>query len=167
MNQSVYIACCHCCFYRSDGFCYKTNRNRKVMDAPCQFFQNGQIVLSEISSAITVSFTSTATGTLEDSRIQIEDSLLTFCESKRKGHNSAKEESSLTKNKDAPKNEPRCISCGKKLEIKVRGRDRYCGKCGCFLPECVYDQRFTDLVKDVNPMKIIRPSALPTAKCRG
>lgn len=35
---------------------------------------------------------------------------------------------------------PVCIACGAELDIKFLGRKKYCGKCGCFLPDCVYDQ---------------------------
>ena len=61
---------------------------------------------------------------------------------------------------------PVCIACGAELDIKFLGRKKYCVKCGCFLPDCVYDQRFTDLVKHINPMKIARPPKLPTATTR-
>jgi len=169
MNQDFYIACCHCCFYRSDGYCYKTNRNRKVMDAPCEWFFNGSImdcvdsIASQVSkTAIACSMTYEDINRIADSYIEIistpkpptSDSNATFSD----GASTPRQRTS---------EKPRCLSCDEELEIKVHGRNKYCGKCGCFLPECVYDQRFTDLVKQENPMKIIRPPALPTAKCRG
>jgi DNA-directed RNA polymerase subunit RPC12/RpoP len=52
-----------------------------------------------------------------------------------------------------------CISCGMPLEIDMRGRRKYCAHCGCYLPEILYDHRFTELVK---PMDSVKPSRLGT-----
>ena len=52
-----------------------------------------------------------------------------------------------------------CFSCGTPLEIAIHGRRKYCAHCGCYLPEILYDHRFTELVK---PMDSVKPSRLGT-----
>ena len=52
-----------------------------------------------------------------------------------------------------------CFSCGTPLEIEIHGRRKYCAHCGCYLPEIIYDHRFTELVK---PMDSVKPSRLGT-----
>ena len=52
-----------------------------------------------------------------------------------------------------------CFSCGSPLAIKNRGRKKYCAHCGCYLPEILYDHRFTELVK---PMDSVKPPRLGT-----
>ena len=73
----------------------------------------------------------------------------------------------LPKETKKPDNSPKCFSCGKKLYIERRGRDGYCAECGCFIPQIMYDNRFADADKAMNPMTIPRPAPMPTAKCRG
>lgn len=52
-----------------------------------------------------------------------------------------------------------CFVCGSSLEIEISGRRKYCAHCGCYLPEILYDHRFTELVK---PMESMNPSRLGT-----
>ena len=52
-----------------------------------------------------------------------------------------------------------CFSCGSPLVIKNSGRRQYCATCGCYLPQIIYDHRFTELVK---PMDSVKPPRLGT-----
>jgi len=52
-----------------------------------------------------------------------------------------------------------CFVCGAPLKIEIRGRRKYCAHCGCYLPDILYDHRFTELVK---PMDSVKPSRLGT-----
>ena len=52
-----------------------------------------------------------------------------------------------------------CFSCGSPLEIKNSGRSRYCATCGCYLPQIIYDHRFTN---SVNPLDSLKPPRLGT-----
>ena len=52
-----------------------------------------------------------------------------------------------------------CFSCGTPLEIEIHGRRKYCAHCKCYLPEILYDHRFTELV---NPMESVKPPRLGT-----
>jgi len=40
----------------------------------------------------------------------------------------------------------KCLSCGEDLDIRIDGRRKYCSKCGCYLPEITYGQKYENVV---------------------
>ena len=140
--------CSKCCFFRSDAWCYRKLRYVRPDSQACMQFIGGvtseeieelTATVARISScAVSFSDGSVTTPTVEPLK-----------ETKK------------------PDNGPKCFSCGKRLYIERRGRDGYCAECGCYIPQIMYDKRFAEADKTINPMTIPRPVPLPTAKCRG
>lgn len=64
--------------------------------------------------------------------------------------------------RNADTNTQICLSCGLPLSTETRGRRKYCAKCGCYLPEIIYDEQFRDLTKMLKPMSIPHPKPIPT-----
>lgn len=132
--------CSKCCFFRSDAWCYYMLKYVPVNGAICHHFIGGTESGTVRRSNYAVSFSN---GTVTTFTVD------------------------PPKETKKPDNGPECFSCGKRLYIERRGRDGYCAECGCYIPQIMYDKRFADADKTINPMTIPRPVPLPTAKCRG
>lgn len=162
--------CGLCCYWGSTGHCFKTGKNKHYGSAACEWFFNGSIMDRVDSLASKVSKMAIAGSMTYEDVNRIADSYIEKIISTPKpptSDSNATFPDGASTPRQRTSGKPRCLSCGEELEIKVHGRNKYCSKCGCFLPECVYDHRFTDLVKQENPMKIIKPPKMPTARCKG
>lgn len=143
--------CSKCCFFRSDAWCYKKLRYVRPDSQVCMQFIGG-VTSEEIEELATTVATVARRSSYAVSFSN--GSVTTFT-------------AEPPKETKKPDNGPRCLSCGKLLYIERRGRDGYCAECGCYIPQILYDRRFADADKTINPMSIPRPKPIPTVKCRG